>query len=156
MFNATPRGRARVRPEAADNAYFVPIQHQSSSRLSVWPVGLIVGVSCLLCSSALPGVWSFLRVTPVVQTCGHYAGCINTPMQRLQRVRKRHQLQKTSRRPPRFDMAADAVAVAFTTGLAQWHATALKCLSVVPCPSSTDGPASLFTNAARRDIGMFP
>ena len=25
---------------------------------------LIVGVSCLLCSSALPGVWSFLRVTP--------------------------------------------------------------------------------------------
>ena len=26
-------------------------------------IGLIVGVSCLLCSSALPGVWSFLRVT---------------------------------------------------------------------------------------------
>ena len=30
------------------------------------PIGLIVGVSCLLCSSALPGVWSFLRVTPQV------------------------------------------------------------------------------------------
>ena len=30
----------------------------------VGPIGLIVGVSCLLCSSALPGVWSFLRVTP--------------------------------------------------------------------------------------------
>ena len=26
-------------------------------------IGLIVGVSCLLCSSAVPGVWSFLRVT---------------------------------------------------------------------------------------------
>ena len=25
---------------------------------------LIVGVTCLLCSSAVPGVWSFLRVTP--------------------------------------------------------------------------------------------
>ena len=24
--------------------------------------GLIVGVSCLLCSSAVPGVWSFLRI----------------------------------------------------------------------------------------------
>ena len=31
--------------------------------LLVGPIGLIVGVSCLLCSSALPGVWSFLRVT---------------------------------------------------------------------------------------------
>ena len=32
--------------------------------LLVGPIGLIVGGSCLLCSSALPGVWSFLRVTP--------------------------------------------------------------------------------------------
>ena len=31
--------------------------------LLVGPIGLIVGVSCLLCSSALPGGWSFLRVT---------------------------------------------------------------------------------------------
>ena len=31
--------------------------------LLVGPIGLVVGVSCLLCSSALPGVWSFLRVT---------------------------------------------------------------------------------------------
>ena len=31
--------------------------------LSVGPIGLMVGVSCFLCSSALPGVWSFLRVT---------------------------------------------------------------------------------------------
>ena len=31
--------------------------------VSVGPIGLIVGVSCLLCSSAMPGVWSFLRVT---------------------------------------------------------------------------------------------
>ena len=36
--------------------------------LLVGPIGLIVGVSCLLCSSALPGVWSFLRVTTC--TCG--------------------------------------------------------------------------------------
>ena len=36
--------------------------------LLVGPIGLIVGVSCLLCSSALPGVWSFLRVT---QECAH-------------------------------------------------------------------------------------
>ena len=33
-------------------------------------IGLIVGVSCLLCSSALPGVWSFLRVTPCAATPG--------------------------------------------------------------------------------------
>ena len=31
--------------------------------LSGGPIGLIVGVSCLLCSSVLPCVWSFLRVT---------------------------------------------------------------------------------------------
>ena len=35
--------------------------------LLVGPIGLIVGVSCLLCSSALPGVWSFLRVTPCMR-----------------------------------------------------------------------------------------
>ena len=34
--------------------------------LLVGPIGLIVGVSCLLCSSALPGVWSFLRVKLMV------------------------------------------------------------------------------------------
>ena len=32
-------------------------------------IGLIVDVSCLLCSSALPGVWSFLHVTHLI---GHH------------------------------------------------------------------------------------
>ena len=31
--------------------------------VSVGPIGLIAGVSCFLCSSAVPGVLSFLRVT---------------------------------------------------------------------------------------------
>ena len=43
--------------------------------LLVGPIGLIVGVSCLLCSSALPGVWSFLRVTP---STVEWSGAIET------------------------------------------------------------------------------
>ena len=36
-------------------------------------LGLVVGVSCLLCSSAMPGVWSFLRVT---HRCCKTTGCV--------------------------------------------------------------------------------
>ena len=43
--------------------------------LLVGPIGLIVGVSCLLCSSALPGVWSFLRVTPASTATMHASIC---------------------------------------------------------------------------------
>ena len=40
-----------------------------TSALAQQRFGLIVSVSCLLCSSALPGVWSFLRVTHSVMHC---------------------------------------------------------------------------------------
>ena len=39
------------------------VKRQEPARQHPGTIGLIVGVSCLLCSSALPGVWSFLRVT---------------------------------------------------------------------------------------------
>ena len=34
-------------------------------------IGLIVCVSCILCSSAVPGVWSFLRVTHQLPSLRH-------------------------------------------------------------------------------------
>ena len=49
-----------------------PVVHGGSGGLLfdvlTWACAMIVGVSCLLCSSALPGVWSFLRVTQIQGT----------------------------------------------------------------------------------------
>ena len=54
-------------------------------------IGLIVGVSCLLCSSAMPGVWSFLRVTPRKNESRN----THEPAQTAVNTGSRKQLQKT-------------------------------------------------------------
>ena len=42
-----------------------PQKPHVTSQPSIW---LLVGVSCLLCSLAVPGVWNFLRVKTLQQT----------------------------------------------------------------------------------------
>ena len=43
---------------------------------------LTVGVPCLLCSLALPGIWGFLRVAPVdSESCGNYKWVLQRGLQ---------------------------------------------------------------------------
>ena len=47
-------------------------------RVSIGPIGLIVRVSSLLCSSAMPGVWSFLCVTLFLYAVASPFHCVVT------------------------------------------------------------------------------
>ena len=61
----------------AADTFVSPLSATSCNAPSFDTLGyeLIVGVSCLLWSSAMPGVWSFLRVTPPART---FKRCMHT------------------------------------------------------------------------------
>ena len=48
----------------------------SSDKQHTWDLGLIVGVSCLLCSSAMPGVARRLELSPC-NTCEYINVCMH-------------------------------------------------------------------------------